>query len=229
MSDKGDGDPAGGGSREFASRLRELKEEGCVVLVAGDTPADAHAELCGRLLGDDGVDRRRLLVFTNGTFGLDARLPTASPGGPDTTIITTSTTRSTVVDSVPTPAVDLVELGDVSLTDLGIAIVEGIERVEQRHGPLDPAELRFGLDSLSPLLDAHGEQAVFEFQTIVNRYLRAYDALGHVHLPVDREDYVARLLAPLFDAVVEVRVQDGRTEQRWHLDDGAVTSRWLSV
>lgn len=230
MTDQGDGGPQGEGGVDFAGRLQELKERGCAVLVTGDTAGDVHTEICRRLLGDDSVERRRrLLVFTNGTFGLEARLPPGGLGGEDTAVITTSNTRSAVVESVPSPTIDVVELEDASLEDLGLAIVDAIETIDERHGPLEPAELRFGLDSLCPLLDTHGEQAVFEFLTIVTRYLRANDALGHVHLPVERDEYVARLLSPLFEAVVEVRVRDGHHQQRWHLDDGAVTSRWLSL
>lgn len=230
MTDQGDDGPHGEGGVDFARRLQELKERGCAVLVTGDSAADVHTEICRRLLGDDSVGRRRrLLVFTNGTFGLDARLPASGLRGEDTEVITTSNTRSAVVESVPTSTIGVVELDDASLEDLGLAIVEAIESFEESNGPLEPAELRFGLDSLCPLLDAHGEHAVFEFLTIVTRYLRAYDALGHVHLPVERDAYVARLLAPLFEAVVEVRVRDGQKQQRWHLDDGAVTSRWLSI
>lgn len=200
------------------------------MLVTGDASADVHAEICRRLLGDDSVERRhRLLVFTNGTFGLDARLPTDGLQEGDTEVITTSSTRRAVVESLPSPAIDVVELDSVSLSDLGVAIVDAIEDIEQRNDPLEPAELRFGMDSLCPLLDAHGEKAVFEFLTILTGYVRAYDALGHVHMPVEKEAYVARLLAPLFDAVVEVRVRDGQTQQRWHLQEGAVTSRWLSI
>lgn len=230
MTEQGDRGASGNGPTDFASRLQELKERGCAVLVAGDAVGGVHTEICRRLLGDESMERRRrILVFTNGTFGLDTRLPPTGLRGEDTKVITTSNTRSAIVESVPSPSIDVVDLEDASLADLGLAIVDAIESIDDGDEPLEPAELRFGLDSLSPLLDSHGEQAVFEFLTIVTRYLRAYDALGHVHLPIERDAYVARLLAPLFEAVVEVRVRDGQKQQRWHLDDGAVTSRWLSL
>lgn len=230
MTDKGDEGAPGEGSVDFANRLQELKDRGCAVLVTGDASTEIHTAICRRLLGDGtGTHRRRLLVFTNGTFGLAARLGPDGLDHGDTKVITSSTTRSAVVESVPSPTFDVVELGDASLADLGLAIVAAFQRTEKRHGPPDPAELRFGLDSLSPLLDAHGEEAVFEFLTLLTGYLRANDALGHVHLPVERDAFVARLLSPLFDAVVEVRVRDGRRQQRWHLDDGTATSRWLSI
>lgn len=230
MTDKGIGEAPEEGAGNFAKRLDELKAEGCAVLVTGERAADAHTEICRRLLGEESVEkRRRLLVFTNGTFALDARLPGYRPPSQDTEIITTAATRSAVVESSPSAPIEVEELDDPSLSDLGVAIVDAIESIDEQSGPFEPAELRFCLDSLSPLLDIHDEQSIFEFLMIVTRYLRAYDGLGHVHLPVPRESYVARLLSPLFDAVVEVRVRDERQQQRWHLDDGALTSRWLPI
>lgn len=227
MPEWGDVEPAGG--NEFESRLQEMKERGCTVLVTGDTSSDVHVGICRRLLGDESKHRRRLLVSTNGTSGLDSRLPAGGLGSDDTEVIVASATRSAVAQTASPRGIDVVDLEDATPVDLGFAIVDAFEALEARHDPPEPAELRFGLDSLSPLLDAHGEQVVFEFLALVTRYVQANDALGHVHLPVERESYVARLLAPLFDAVVEVRVMDGQRQQRWHLDDGAVTSRWLSI
>lgn len=123
----------------------------------------------------------------------------------------------------------MVELEDASLGDIGVAITEAVEGVHRRHAPLEATELRVGVDSLAPLLDAHGEAAVFAFLVVATQYLRTFDALGHFHLPAERDSYAARLLAPLFDIVVEVRARNGQSQQRWHLDDGAVTSRWLSL
>lgn len=229
MPDRGDRRPAGEGTSDFGSRLQELKERGCAVLVTGDAPPELHAGICRRLLGDASRRRHRLLVLANGTFELDTRLPGDGPGGGDTEVITTSATRSAAVQPASAPSVGVTELDDPALSDLGVAIVDAFRAVEERHGSLDPAELRFGLDSLSPLLSAHGEQAVFEFVAVLVGCVRAHGALGHVHLPVDRDGYEARLLASLFDAVVEVRTMDGRQQHRWHLDDGALTSRWLPI
>lgn len=228
MPARGDGQSAGAGGNDFGSRLQELKEHGCMVLVTGESSSDVHARICRRLLGDEARRRRRLLVFTNGTFGLETRLPRDGRSD-DTEIITTSPARSAVAGTSSVPEIDVVELEDATLADLGIAIVDACRTLEDRHGPLEPAEMRFGLDSLTPLLDAHGEPAVFEFLIILTRYARAYDALGHVHLPVERDARVARVLAPLFDAIVEVHVRGGRKQHRWHLTDEPLTSRWLPI
>jgi hypothetical protein len=219
-----------GDTDEFARRLRELKANGSTFLVTGSGSREVHTAMCRRLLGEESVaPRHRLLVFTNGTFAIDERLPHGGPDGGDTQVLTASATRSTTAAASQTTGLDVVDLGDASLSELGAGIVEAVEGIERRNGRLDATELRVGVDSLSPLLDAYGERAVFKFLLVASSYLRELEALGHVHLPTHRESYAVRLLEPLFDAVVEVRVRAGQPQQRWHLDGGDVTSRWLSL
>lgn len=221
---------------DFADRLAELETRGAAILVTGANASEGHVDLCRQMLGADSVEpRRRIIVNTNGTTSLDARLPTERGTVPDTTLITATTTRSSVPAATASSGpgfpecVDLVDMADASLADIGVAITEAAERVQRRHAPLRPTELRLGLDSLTPLLDGFGEEPVFTFLVVATRYLRSLDALSHFHLPADRDEYVARLLAPLFDVVVEVRSIDGVRQQRWHVDDGAITSPWVEI
>jgi len=247
----------GAGDRErpdFETRLQRLKAEGCAVLVVGAGATGQHATLCRGLLGDDAVaPRRRLLAFTEGTDGLDERVPAGARVGADTELVTVASdgargAATSVVDGASGGDVggaaqafggigDVVGPGDGSVREprdgslgaLGEELLAALSALERRYGPFDPAELRVGLDSALPLLSAHGEAATFEFLHLLTALVRRHDALGHVHLPVDRETYAAGLLAPLFDGVVALRVRDGHAQQRWHLDDGAVTSRWLPL
>lgn len=217
----------------FAGRLAELKAEGSAVLVVGSESSEGHRSLCRRLHGTDSPEpRRRILVGADDVDALRERLPTEHGSSADSTLISVSNVRSATTESIPAAAlsgVDVVELGDASLARLGIGITEAVERIETRHGPIEPSEVRFGLESLAPLLDVYGEQRVFSFLVVLTRYFRAFGVLGHVHLRCDTEGYVTRLLAPLFDIVVEVRALNGQPQHRWHLDDGALTSRWLSL
>jgi hypothetical protein len=230
MPDRGREWSKSGDTDEFARRLRELKASGSTVLVTGSGSKEVHTAMCRRLLGEESVEpRHRLLVFTDGAFAVDERLPHGGSDGGDMQVLTASATRSTTATPSRTTGLDVVDLGDASLSELGAGIVEAVEGFERRHGRLDATELRVGVDSLSPLLDVHGERAVFNFLLVASAYLREFEALGHVHLPVTRESYVVQLLAPLFDAVVEVRVRAGQPQQRWHIDGGDVTSRWLSL
>lgn len=241
------------GTTDFADRLAELEDRGSAVLVTGADAAAAHTALCRDLLATDSVKpRRRVIVAPNGTTGLDPRLPTEGGTVPDTTLVTTASGRGAAASDRSSAAsdrsgaasgrdaaasgtpsaprgVDVVTVDDASLEAFGAAITGAVERVRRDHGPLSPTELRIGVDSLAPLLDAHHEAHVFAFLVVLTRYARATEALGHCHLPVDRTAYAARLFAPLFDAVVEVRARGDHPQQRWHLDDGATTSPWLEL
>lgn len=214
----------------FAERLSELKSRGSAVLVTGADTAEAHVDLCGRMFGDHSVEsRRRVLVITDGTVTHGHRMLPESGAVPATTVVPASVTRGTASATTALQGAEVVEPEGDSLGHLGLAITEAIEHIESCHAPLTTSELRLGVDSVAPLLDAHGEQRVFEFLAVVTRYLTSLDALGHAHLPLHRDAYVARLLAPLFDVVVEVRIRDGQPQQRWHLDDETITSRWLRL
>lgn len=115
------------------------------------------------------------------------------------------------------------------LVDLGDAIVAEIDAIEAENDGLVPAELRVCLDSLTPLLDAHGRDAVTRFLDRVTTRVKAAHGMGHVHLPVARDWDAVADFEGSFDAVVELRVERGRTQQRWHLREANVTSDWFGV
>lgn len=115
------------------------------------------------------------------------------------------------------------------LADLGDAIVAEIDAIEAESDGLVPAELRVCLDSLTPLLDAHDRDDVVRFLDRVTTRVKAAHGMGHVHLPVARDWDAVADFEESFDAVVELRVERGRTQQRWHLRDASVTSDWFSV
>ena len=241
MAGEGSNDGAAHDAEEFADRLAELKAGGSAVLVVGDDSCDGHVSLCRRLLGSHSNERRhRILVGTDGVDALEERLPLEQGQIPETTVISVSTVRGSAAGAMPDSApvglpdsapggLDVVELGDASLHTLAVTIMETFEAIQQRHRPLDATAVRVGLESVESFLDIYGEDAVFGFLTLLTRYFREFDILGHVHLRADLDEYVARLLAPLFDIVVEFRAVKGEFQHRWHLDDGAITSRWLST
>ena len=238
VGERSNGVPADSAA-EFGERLQELKSRGCAVLVVGAVPSNIHVGLCHRMLGERATPpRQRLLVFTNGTVALDSGIPTSGPTaanganggrGGETHVITTATARTTATRAVADWDIPVVDLVDPSLADLGLAISEVFEDIEKRHGPPEPAQVRFCLDSLSPLLDAHDEAAVFEFLVLVTRYVRSMNGMGHFHLPLPRQAYAARLVAPLFDALVELRVGVDEPEHRWYLQEDGFTSQWLPL
>lgn len=122
-----------------------------------------------------------------------------------------------------------VRVTDESLPALDDAIVECIDEFRAVSGDLDPAELRVCVDSVVPLVEEHGAEAVFRFLRVLTARVRCDDGMGHFHLPTDVNSDLVRTLAPVFDAVVEVRCRKGYAEQRWHLQEQDVTTRWLSL
>ncbi|WP_129115064.1 DUF7504 family protein [Halegenticoccus tardaugens] len=214
----------------FARSLDELKRGGCGILVVGAPSAQARRTASARLLGDAVVrPRRRLFVFTDRTYTHE-RLGNG-PTEPDTVRVVSraAATRyaaSTggpvdVDDSLPHRRVRSDRLGEFAR-----AVGEEIRTFESRAGSLDPGELRVCFDSLSPLLSAHREESVHRFVNELASRTRAVAGMVHFHLGVERDDPIALRLAPLFDAVIELRVRDG-PEQRWHLPERDYRSGWL--
>jgi hypothetical protein len=116
-----------------------------------------------------------------------------------------------------------------SIAELGVEIAESIGQFDAIAGALDPAELRVAFDCTASLLSAYDEQAVFRFLHVFTNHVRLVDGMAHVRLPKPLDSETTRLLEPLFDAVVELRLDGGEAQQRWHVRDTNVTSEWLPV
>lgn len=80
-----------------------------------------------------------------------------------------------------------------------------------------------------PLVADGDREQVFRLLHPLCAQLRSGRGMGHCHLPVAGDADVVRVFRPLFDAVVELRVSDGVTQQRWHLLEYDVESEWLDV
>ena len=53
--------------------------------------------------------------------------------------------------------------------------------------------------------------------------------MGHYHLPVAPDAEVIRLIEPLFDAVIQLRVDANGPQQRWKLTDGSGSTDGLPL
>ncbi len=220
-TDHGSGVPD---SATFAQTLSELKRTGSNLLLVGESRSAAHRTACRRLMGFDGDDaRQRVYVLTRGAEGC-AAVPESVPAG------ATYLVRHEDADP-PDPVAPTVEETVVDndlLSALGTTVLETVDDIEADTS-LDPGELRLCLDSVRPLLQQHRSETVFRLLHMVTSRVRQSDGMGHFHLRLDHENDYVRLLEPLFDATVEVRVDDGSVEQRWHLRDSEVTSDWLEL
>lgn len=220
----------------FSRALTSLKRQGsCLLLVGADHDA-ALSKSCQRFLGDETAGPRRRLFVATDADGRSVRDRIRSTDGrPDdseVTIVDWSTrTRSAVAGVAEAARAPIPEIRVESEkpSELGIEISAAIAEFEAASGELDPAELRVCFDSLSPVLAEYDGETAFRFLHVLTARIRGVRGMGHFHLPVERDSQAVRTVAPLFDAVVEVRTRNGRAEQRWHLREQDLTTDWLSL
>jgi len=223
----------------FVSKLRELKRNGSSLLVVGNVPESAVTHVCHSMLGDEtATGRRRLFVSTDSDHPrIGDRLSAANdrPDPETTTLVSwTTASRSAAAASLgesqqsPGDAIDPVRVESDQLSALGIAIAREIDALEAADGELSPSKLRVCFDSLVPLSASFDDAALFRFLHVLIGRIRAASAMAHFHFPVAYDSTHVRTLAPLFDAVVELRIADGRPQQRWHLRDEGLRSGWLT-
>lgn len=223
----------GGGVPErstFADALEELKREGSNVLITGTGASRAQASACERLLGESSErDRYRLFVVTetNGCSCLGAKQRTRTRAGTENAATRIIGRTESVVDA--SAGDDAVVVGTDLLSNLATEIIETVNDFDEETGGLESSQLRICLDSLVPLLNGHDSENVFRLLHMTTSLVKRSSGMGHYHLPVARDHDATRLLEPLFDAVVEVRHQDGTEQQRWHLRDQRTSSEWIGI
>lgn len=225
-------DNGSGGTDEaaFAQSLSALKDRGSNLLVVGAAIDGAHREACDRLLGEaTGEPRRRVFVRTDGAGDCGLGVPPgASPV--DTRVVEYATeTRSAAVATNPGTEAHTTRIEDGRLDGLATAVVDDVDELAETSGDPEPAELRLCFDSLMPLLAEHDLEEVSRTLDSITARIREYRGMGHYHLPVDPDDRAVRLLEPLFDAVIELRLRDGRVDHNWRLVGRDVESGWLPL
>jgi len=219
-------------AREFADALGRLQRDGGTLLVVGATPGDTHGRACRRLLGSS--EQPRVVGRTDGScsagsartgskdrlidLAVEARNgaaacsdagdsagagATAGPGSPEA-----GTARRTVAE---TPAA------------FGARVADAVAELTT-----DADDPRVCVDSLLPVVEELGPERTFEWYHTVSADVRAAGGVCHAHLPLARDDDLVRRFETLVDATIELRLVDGRPEQRWFVH-GEVTSDWLPL
>ena len=226
--------PDGDGA-SFAHALATLKEQGSALLVVGSVPEGMFADASATMLGDPSADPpRRRLVVTPGPNRSSAvrRLRETGPLSSEYARLVTrgekarsaAPARQSLDQARPrTHAID------GSIYDLGTTLGEVIEEFELFAGGLDAAEFRMAFDCLPTLLSAYGRETAFRFLHVVVAQARAVSGLVHFRLPRELDSELVRLFRPLFDATVELRIDDDGLGQRWHFRDRDLTSDWLPL
>jgi hypothetical protein len=219
----------------FAHALATLKEQGSALLVVGSVPEGMFADASATMLGDPSADppRRRLVVTPEPNRASAIRRLRET--GPLSAEYARLVTRGEEARSAGATERSLdrarprTHVIDGSIHDLGTTIGEVIEEFDLFAGGLDAAEFRMAFDCLPTLLSAYGRETAFRFLHVVAAQTRAVSGLVHFRLPRSLESELVALFRPLFDATVELRIDDGGLDQRWHFRDRDLTSDWLPL
>jgi hypothetical protein len=219
----------------FAHALATLKEQGSALLVVGSVPEELFADASATMLGDPSADPpRRRLVVTPEPNRVDA-VRRLRETGPLSSEYARLVTRGEAARSAATADHSLDQVSprthviDGSIHELGATIAEVIDEFDLFAGGLAPAEFRMAFDCLPTLLSTYGRETAFRFLHVTIAQARAVSGLVHFRLPRTLDSEVVRLFRPLFDATVELRLEGGGLDQRWHFRDRDLTSDWLPI
>lgn len=224
--------PNSGQTLAFVRAFATLKREGSTLFVTGNTPLACHQQACLRTLGDEtaGVRRRVIVLTDTHRTAVSETVPPPQLTTDPRTVITyqcNSRSANTPPQNEELPVTPTrVETGH--LPALEATLSESITTIKQ-DTDLSPAELRVCVDSLVPLVYQHDRDAIEQFLRAIAERIRNVCGMGHFHFPVERDRELVREFAPLFDAELELRVDDHGMQQRWHLQSPDLTSEWLAL
>ncbi|WP_137287425.1 DUF7504 family protein [Halorussus salinisoli] len=229
----------------FLDVLRELKADGCNLLVVGDAPRRLFTETSGSLLGGTEERRYRLLAVTDASpQSVVERLPDpeemAGTFTETTEIINHASPPRSVVDAGDRPEVPTLDdiserrVVDPQLAGLQAEIAESMAAFNRHAGSLGPTQLRVGVDSLGALFEHYDDDVVSRCLQVITGYVSDYDAMGHYVLTEPYGSERVERLVGEFDAVVEVRAVDSvkhdhHAEERWHVPSHDLTTNWLPL
>jgi len=213
--------------------LTTLKRRGSNLLVVGAVAADIHQRACHRFLGDETFAPRQRIAVLTGTHhtGIEQYLTGPHSPAASTRIINYAPdARATSAEaSLNEESTVATEAEPENLPELKTTVAESIADIQDHNKNLSPAELRVCVDSLLPLIDGNGREAVVRLVYPLAQRIRAAQGMGHFHLPIDPELAVVEEFEPMFEAMIELRMDQGVPEQRWHLRDADVMSEWLPL
>jgi hypothetical protein len=207
----------------FRGFLSRLKQRGSGLLVTGETTAWVQQHASRQLFGatrlrDDEAPRRRVVVRTASDVDPAKYLPTGTEVGDERVRVVSHTqpTRSAAAATASSFEVSGPTITD-GPTELAQGVVEAIESLASLNGEIEAGELRVGVTSLQPLVEAAGVDAVVEFCETVTETVRSYGGMAHFHYPVSDADALTLNLDDLLDARIELRQRGGDPVQcRWH-------------
>lgn len=220
----------GGSNARFSKWLANLKQVGSNILITGEVPDSVSAQASRNFFGR--ADRRfRVLGLTDQTItSADSRLPADSSFSDPTTWIIDQRQGERSVPATASGVTD--ELNPLKTDDASQLCEEvrtAIDFYDAEADGLDPAELRVGVDSLSPLVERDLDATERALRTL-GATVRGVQGMAHYHLRVPAADEIVEDLMHLFDARVELRKRPRRTpEQRWYAPDIDAATPWMEL
>ncbi|WP_276301850.1 DUF7504 family protein [Halorussus lipolyticus] len=220
----------GGSNARFSKWLANLKQVGSNILVTGEVPDSVSAQASRNFFGC--ADRRfRVLGLTDQSItSAEARLPDETSSDDPTTWIIDQRQGERSVPATASGVTD--ELNPLQTDDarqLREEVQTAISFYDEQADGLDPAELRVGVDSLSPLVQQDLNATERALQTL-GETVRGVQGMAHYHLRVPADSEIVEDLMHLFDARVELRKRPRRDpEQRWYAPDIDAATPWMGL
>lgn len=219
-----------GDNPRFTKWLSELKQSGSNILFTGEVPHEVSAQASRSLFGRE-LRRFRILALTDKTIeNAEVRLPDdTSPEDPNTWIIDQRCGERSVPATAGDFTTDLGTLESGDARELCDEIQTAISFYDEKADGLDPAELRVGVDSLSPLVRDDRPATERALRTL-GATVRGVQGMAHYHLRVSDDDEIVAELMDLFDARIELRKRPRRNpEQRWYAPDINAKTPWMEL
>lgn len=225
----------GKGRPTFGAALQKQKQGGCNILIVGDVADKYVDELSTELLGEP-IEGPRSRVF--GLFGRNAktaeeRIAVAGYSHPAQIVTSAEFARSATTtddsgcwDSRASRNTGFTQVDDEGLCSLQHALVDAIERAENKHGGFQTGQLRVCLDSLRPLLDTYETECVRDFLSVVTQKTANKNGMGHYVLQAPRDSEAVKSIESLFDIVLSLSTENGEQKQEWYIREFEHTWNW---
>lgn len=221
----------GNESIHVQSSLARLNREGGNVLVVGRVPDELIDAASVDLLGDATMGREHVFALLDRNVATATERLSASGASPtDAQVINYhAEARSAAVQTdISESAPEITNVTD-NLDELQEVIMGTFTSIDRENDGLEPAELRFAFDSLRPIIDEREYKEVEAFLEPLCTAIQDVSGVGHFILPAEHDSAHVQAIKSLFDIVVELRVGDSGSEQRWHLPEMDYASQWFPM
>ncbi len=211
--------------------LTGLKRSGGTLLVVGSVPEQELDRAASTLLGQPGATRSPTFVLHGQDIDtVRRRLSLAGFSPSEGTVIEHQTTaRSASKADTGTPQFSGTDLDIVTISGELTSLCEAVRETVASHQPDSPDQLRVSVDSVRSILRSSSIRTAYDALEQMVQTVREKQGIGHFLFPVDADRDEVETFAPLFDAVVELRMNNVNLEQRWTLTGTGHRTTWFPI